>query len=383
MKLIIKTFATLILLTSVVNQVNSVYKYIDITDNKSYFLKYDEIKKSYVEDIKNWSINFSLKWNKKDTEFYCGEKWCFFSNSGKYNIKDSGTISINKNWKNIEIPYEITFNKKSNKKEENKFYNFLTKSKNISNQNRWIDISKNMLYKTIQKRALSCEISATADILSYLTWWEVKEENLLWILPKSDYNTLPQNKNWKTYWGNPNSGFVWYIDKLSNWTKASQRKMTGYGVLEKPIEKIINNYWFKTKVITKFNYKPDFGKKEHLKLILEELKKWNMVQLWWDICTNPKYYNWKENGCSYKWKPSWDYKRQISWYYTNEKGEEKKHIWLNWEHAFYLLWYKWDIENPTHIIVWDTYTEKHTYVTSEWMRKWQKMQYRSIVVYAN
>jgi len=53
MKLIIKTFATLILLTSVVNQVNSVYKYIDITDNKSYFLKYDEIKKSYVEDIKN------------------------------------------------------------------------------------------------------------------------------------------------------------------------------------------------------------------------------------------------------------------------------------------------------------------------------------------
>ena len=55
--------------------------------------------------------------------------------------------------------------------------------------------------------------------------------------------------------------------------------------------------------------------------------------------------------------------------------------WLNWEHAFYLLWYKWGTENPTHIIVWDTNTWKHTYATKEWLRKWGKMQDRSIVVY--
>jgi hypothetical protein len=379
LKFLIKTFATLILLTSVINQVNSVYKYIDITDDKTYFLKYDEIKKSYVEDIKNWSINFSLKGNKKDTEFFCGEKWCFFTNSWKNNIKDGWVISINRDWNKIEIPYEITFNKKSDK-----ILNFLNKNKKInSTQKEWIDITESMLYKTVQKRSLSCEISATADILSYLTWWEIKEDNLLWVLPKSNYNKLPNYKDWKKYWWNPNSWFVWYIDKLPNWTKARQRKMTGYWVLEKPIEKIINNYWFKTKVVTELNYNPNFSKKEHLKLILEELKKWNMVQLWWDICTNPKYYNWKENGCVYKWKPSWDYKRKISWNYINEKWEEKKYVWLNWEHAFYLLGYKWDVENPTHIIVWDTYTKKHTYVTSEWMRNWQKMQYRSIIVYAN
>jgi hypothetical protein len=53
MKFIIKTFATLILLTSVINQVNSVYEYINITNSKAYFLKYSDIKESYVEDIKN------------------------------------------------------------------------------------------------------------------------------------------------------------------------------------------------------------------------------------------------------------------------------------------------------------------------------------------
>jgi hypothetical protein len=386
MKFIIKTFATLILLTSVINQVNSVYEYINITNSKAYFLKYADIKESYVEDIKNWSITFSLKWNKKDTEFYCGEEWCFFSNSGENSIKDNWIISINRNWKNINIPYEITFNKEINK-DNNKVYNFLVKSKKKPNKvtikENWMDISKRMLYKTIQKRALSCEISATADILSYLTWWEIKENNLLSILPKSSYNTFPEKKNWKIYWGNPHSGFVWYIDKLPDWKKAWQREMTGYWVLEKPIEKIINKFGFKTKVITKYNYKPKFGKKEHLKLILNELKKWNMVQLWGDLCTNPKYYNWKENGCTYNWKDTWDDKRQLSWFYENDKWEEKKYVGLNWEHAFYLLWYKWDIDNPTHIIVWDTYTEKHTYVTSEWMRKWKKMQYRSIIVYAN
>ena len=234
----------------------------------------------------------------------------------------------------------------------------------------------------IQKRTLSCEISATADILTYLSWKEIKEDSLLWMLPKSEYNKLPKKTNWKITWWNPNLWFVWYIDKLPNWKKARQRKMTGYWVLEKPIEKIINNFWFKTKVISKFNYKPNFWKKEHLKLILGELKKWNMIQLWWDICTNPKYFNWKENACTYKGKPTWNNKRIISWYYQDKNWNTKKYIGLNWEHAFYLLWYKWTINNPTHIIVWDTYTWRHIYPTKEWMRKWQKMQYRSIIVYA-
>lgn len=293
-----KLFVILVVIILFINQVNSVYKYID--------------------DDKDWDIIFSLKLNNEKNDFYC----------------------------------EI----------------------------KWMDISNKMLYKTIQKRALSCEISATADIISYLLWQNITEDELLKIMPKSFYNKLPYYKDWKKYWWNPNAGFVGYIDKLPDWTTARQRLTTGYWILEKPIEKIINQYNLKTKIITQNDYKSDFSSKEHLQLILTELKKWSMIQLWWDICTNPKYYNWVEHKCYYWWKNTWNDKREISWNYIDQDGKEKKYIWLNWEHAFYLLWYKWNIENPTHIIIWDTFTWKHTYITSEWMRKWKKMQYRSIII---
>ncbi len=257
---------------------------------------------------------------------------------------------------------------------KNEYANFVCEEKIF-------DISEKLKYKRIQGKALNCEISATADILSYLLKKEVKESKLEILLDKSEYNKLPTKKNWKTYWWNPNKGYVWYIDKLPNWKTARQRLMTGYWVLEKPIDKIFKQYWIKTKIITQKNYNSTFSEKEHLQLILEELEKWNMVQLWWDICTNPKYYNWKEHMCFYWGKPSWNQDRTLAWYYKDKNWKEQKHIWLNWEHAFYLLWYKWEIENPTHIIVWDTFTGKHTYVTSEWIRKWGKMQYRSIIAY--
>lgn len=259
---------------------------------------------------------------------------------------------------------------------------FVNKYANLMCQENILDISKKLKYKRIQNKSLSCEISATADILSYLLHKNVTEDNLLKFLDKSEYKKLPKIINWKKYWWNPNIGYVWYIHKLPNWEKARQRKMTGYWVLEKPIKKIFDKYWFKTKIINKFSYNSIFSKKEHLKLILKELEKWNMVQLWWDICTNPKYYNNKEHKCYHNWKPSWNQNRSLIWYYKDQNWKEKKYVWLNWEHAFYLLWYKWEIDNPTYIIVWDTYTWKHTYPTNEWMRKWQKMQYRSIIIYS-
>ncbi|MDQ7023166.1 MAG: hypothetical protein Q9M97_06615 [Candidatus Gracilibacteria bacterium] len=107
-----------------------------------------------------------------------------------------------------------------------------------------------------------------------------------------------------------------------------------------------------------------------------------MVQVWGDICTNPKYYSGKETICKIRGKLSWNYKRELKWKYKDENGNYKDYIGLNGEHAFYLLGYKGNYLNPTNIIIWDTMTGKHTYPTSEWMRKWGKMQYRSIVVYA-
>lgn len=264
---------------------------------------------------------------------------------------------------------------------ENKIF-FYKKFKNNICENQWKYIGEKIKYKHLQKKALSCEISASADILSYLTWKKITEDILLKKLSKSQYKQLPQkDKNMKLWW-NPEEWFVWYIDKLPNWNIARQRKMTGYWVLEKPIVKIFNSYGFKTQIINKYNYSKNFNQRDHLILILNEFKKGNMIQFWWDICTNPKYYSWKEHKCFHNWKLSWNQNRKISWNYIDEKGNIVKYIWLNWEHAFYLLWYKWDINNPTDIIVRDTYTGLHTYPTNEWMRKWSKMQYRSIIIYA-
>ncbi|MDQ7010123.1 MAG: C39 family peptidase [Candidatus Gracilibacteria bacterium] len=237
--------------------------------------------------------------------------------------------------------------------------------------------------KTIQKRALSCEISAASDILSYLKGEKISEDILLNKLEKSEYNTLPKYKNENLSWGNPEEGFVGYIDKLPDGKTARQRKMTGYGVLEKPIEKIFNSYGFKTQVINKYDYTDTFNEKDHLELLLQEFKKGNMIQLWGDICTNPEFYSGKEHECYYAGKPSWNDDRIISWEYKDKNGNVIKYNGLNGEHAFYILGYKGTVNNPTDIIVWDTFTGEHTYPTSEWMRKWKKMQYRSIIIYSD
>lgn len=369
MKKLIQTFFLIIFIYFSVIQVNSVYDFIDINNSQRYVIKYSELSPEYKKKIINWEITFTIKNGSPLTEFHCWEDWCFFINISQSSIRDRWTIIIHNNVsnQNLYLPYKIHFTKP---------VLALDKKRNTT-----FDISDSMEIKTIQQRALSCEISATADILSHLLQKEITENTLLEKLKKSEYNTLPQIKNNKIYWGNPQEGFVWYIDTTSNWSVARQRKMTGYWVLEDPIVEIIDEYGLKSKVITQENYLPDFTQKQHLTYILEELKEWNMVQLWWDICTNPKYYNWEENPCTYNWKPSWDHPRKLTWYYKDSLWNDVLHTWLNGEHAYYLLWYKWHINNPTHIIIWDTYTGKHTYVTSEWMRKWKKMQYRSIIVY--
>jgi hypothetical protein len=70
----------------------------------------------------------------------------------------------------------------------------------------------------------------------------------------------------------------------------------------------------------------------------------------------------------------------LEWYYKDDYGNLFKHEWLAWEHAFYLLWYKWSVNNPSSIIVWDTMFWELEIPTSEWLRKWNLMQNRSIII---
>ncbi len=238
-----------------------------------------------------------------------------------------------------------------------------------------LDISEQIKYKRIQKKSLSCEISATADIVSYLEKKRIAESFFEKMLDKSYYNRLPEIINWKKIWWNPNAWYVWYIGNLPNWEKAEQYNYTWYWVLEEPIDKIYKKLRYETKIITNKNYTKTYNNKDHLTEILKALNEWKMVQLWWDYCTTAKYEDTKnKNYCKYL-----NSQRKLEWYYK-QWNKLLKHEWLIWEHAFYLLWYKWWVNNPSHIIVWDTKTWKHTYPTIEWMRKWDRMQNRSIII---
>lgn len=256
-----------------------------------------------------------------------------------------------------------------------------------------LDISSMIKHKRIQNKPLSCELSVTADILTHLKWKNVTEDDILDKIDKTYFNKLPYTYENKLFWGNPNKWFVWYIDYYweNEITKPTQRDMTWYGVYEKPIGNVYKEYGLNYNIITKDNHNNNFTAKSHLTFLLKNLAKWNMIQLWGDWCTRIEYDDWTINKLDItqekvdnkiyakNYCTSTLIDRKIEWFYI-EDYEIKKHIWLIWEHAFYLLWYEGWILNPKKIIVWDSDTGYHKYDIQEWMRKWSLMDYRSIII---
>jgi len=255
------------------------------------------------------------------------------------------------------------------------------------------NIRNDMFQLSLQKKALSCESSAASDIIASYLWTTVHEDTVIQHLPKWDYyNTLPIKQWDRILWGDPNSEFVGYIHHTPGIT-ASQKLFTWYWVYEKPISQAYNTLWFDTQVINISNHTWSITSDDHLKYILEQLTLWSMVQLWWDWCTLSQY----DDGVITK---KWDIDREnmdefisakntchntlddriLNWEYYDKNWELQTHQWLDGEHAFILLGWKWPIDNPTHIRVWDTDTWYHEYPKHEWMRKWKKMDYRSIIV---
>ncbi len=240
-----------------------------------------------------------------------------------------------------------------------------------------VDYSYRYQKKSIQKRALSCEISITSDIISRHSARQVTEDYLVKKIHRSAYNQLPKNIDGRLVWGDPNTWFVWYIDHMENGKKASQWNMTWYGVLEKPIMQLYDMFGLETRFISGAWHRSDFTPDMHLTHLLQQLEKWNSVQLWGDYCTDPDYEDTEDtNSCK-----TLNDDRTREWYYKDRNGDLQKHVWLAGEHAFMLLWYTGNIFQPTEVIVWDSRTGKHKYKKKEWMRKWKMMQYRSIIVY--
>lgn len=58
-----------------------------------------------------------------------------------------------------------------------------------------LDITDNMTYNRIQEKSLSCELSATSDILSYLEGRKISETSIINMVDKDQYNQLPTVKN--------------------------------------------------------------------------------------------------------------------------------------------------------------------------------------------
>lgn len=256
-----------------------------------------------------------------------------------------------------------------------------------------LDITKNILQKHIQEMPLSCEISAAADIISYFTGKEVTESSLLKKLSKSHFNETAEI-HWKNiYWGDPNEWFVWYIDYYSdNNIKPTQRLMTWYGVYEKPITKIFKEYWLQAYSYNIDSFPSNVSWDDLIAKIMHEFGQGKMIQLWWDRCTDPKYEDGQlekgkltnklaENNINEKnFCPTFYEDRNISWNYKDKNWKIRKIKGFRWEHVFYMMWYKWTPNNPTHIIVWDTNTGRHIYPIKEWLRKWKALDYRTIII---
>lgn len=248
------------------------------------------------------------------------------------------------------------------------------------------DVTDKLAKLHIQERNLSCEASATTDILSTVLKKDILEIDILEKMKKDKTYWKPSYKNseWKLIWWDPNEWFVWIMD----WY---QYNLTGYAIYEKPMSEIYTDYWVKTETYNKFENNLWLNStKEALVYMLKELVKWNYVQMWWDYCTDQNFEDWNidrkisteeaNSGFSQKnFCYSFHQERTITWYTDDWKeiraGKQS--------HNFVLLWYIWDIENPEKIIIWDTQTWKHIYPTAERMRKWELNDARAIIVYNN
>ncbi len=225
----------------------------------------------------------------------------------------------------------------------------------------------------IQKYSLSCEIAAVKMILWSL-WKRRSEEAIYQSIPHT-----PWALSWGLWW-DPDKEFVGYL----TWT---QWWRTGYGIYEWPLQDYLNKEGYITEITNKTTYTGNQTPEKHLTFLLDKVKLGSRVILWWDWCTSTE----SEDGILGSW---W---RWIIHYFPlaaknrcSRTSEERKFSWktidgknidaLSGEHTFILLGYIGRHDNPTHIIVWDTYTGRHIFSYKEWMRKWELMNYRSLRV---
>ena len=359
-------FCTSLILILIINQASAL---VVFEKKKTTILDYSKNEK-LIDTISSWDVKV----------FLFGDSWLKVVNDKdrkklyieivSANYVESGVIYVKVKGKINAIDYQV----------------------NLKEKKEVFDISSDLLFKRIQSRPLSCESSAAADIISYFNDKNVDEFEVYDAMAR-DMDFISTKSADNIFWWDPNKWFVWHIDyywDIKN-IKPYQSKYTWYGVYEKPVAEVFEKYGLETQIINNKDYDESFWEEEHLKFILNSLKSGKMVQLWWVRCTDPRYedgiykssdftqndasnYKTAKNSCA-----TFSNNRTLTWFYR-ENWKLRIHKGLSWEHAFYLLWYEGNVNNPEKIIVWDTDTGYHKYDTVEWMRKWRRMDYRSIII---
>jgi hypothetical protein len=99
---------------------------------------------------------------------------------------------------NIEgrtFTYKVILKSPEKIQEENKEELELNSASEKKEYPNYLDISNNLKYKSIQEKSLSCELSATSDILSYFEEQKISEISVINNVEKSLYNQLPRTEN--------------------------------------------------------------------------------------------------------------------------------------------------------------------------------------------
>ncbi len=237
-------------------------------------------------------------------------------------------------------------------------------------------IDRSLMYRLhIQKYSLSCEVAALQIIMSALGM-QVSEDDIFSQIPQYPFPYASGG-----IWWDPDHEFVGFY---TGW----QAKKTGYGIYEAPLANYVRMHNYSASIMHQSMYSGTMNPETQMSLLLQALDTTDThILLWWDWCTDPQY----EDGVLRKWG-SWILEffplpgrnhcdrfadaRQLKW----TTPQWKSIIWLSGEHTFVLLGYVGTYKKPSHIIVWDTYTGRHVYPYAEWMRKWSRMDNRSLLI---
>ncbi|MFA6410813.1 MAG: C39 family peptidase [Candidatus Buchananbacteria bacterium] len=183
-----------------------------------------------------------------------------------------------------------------------------------------------------QQHSLSCEVASLLMALNY-KGVKVTEDELIKQLPISDPGPRSQNNTW----GDPDLGFVGDID--------GRMPDTGYGVYEKPIYDLALKYR-PAKIMVNAT----------LADLIAELANDNPVVVWGVVIGRTKDISWK----------------------TPEGKTIKAHLD---EHARTLIGFTGQPKNPELIILLDPLYGEVRLKTADFLKNWQLLENRAVVIY--